>query len=112
MSWPPPGVSRARTIRTIDAPPICDEERQGNLTVLEQQLNREMKCVAGRNQVYIRSVVNGSGKTTPRIALKCSFRKEQGQTPDVYYEHIRDVCCCDPNECEAYRAFQKRFADL
>lgn len=107
MSWPPRGCRRL-SVDEAFGPPITAEEQKSNLTVLESNLNREMKCVAGRNQVYIRSLLTGRGTTKPRIALKCQLRRDIGEQPDVFYEHIRDVCCCDPEKCEAYRRFRAR----
>lgn len=90
-------------------PPISVEEQQANLTDLENQLNRHMVCFAGKNQVYIQSTIVGWGRTSkPRIALKCSLRKEYGHPPDVYYEYVRDVCCGDPAVCPAYQEFKIR----
>jgi len=90
-------------------PPLTDEEQAGNLSVLERQLNEQMKCPAGKNQVYLRSVLTARGATPPRIALKCTYRRDIGLPKEVFFEHIRDVCCGDPEKCEAYRAFKKRF---
>ncbi len=109
MSWPPTSLARkGRTVEEAFGPAITEEEMRSNLTVLETDLNKRMKCVAGKNQVYIRSLLTGRSTTRPRIALRCTFRKDIGQEPHVFYEHIRDVCCCDPQQCEAYRAFQAR----
>lgn len=72
-------------------------------------LNRRMVCVAGRNQVFIQSMILGGGRTSrPRIALKRPLRKQFGYSPDVYHEFIRDVCCADPSSCPAWQAFQQR----
>jgi hypothetical protein len=92
-------------------PPITAEEEGANLTELEERLNREMKCHAGKNQVFIRSLLTGTNTTQPRIALKCHLRKDIGLKPEVFYEHIRDICCGDPEQCEAYRDFQERFVE-
>lgn len=90
-------------------PPISQEEMGSNITDLEKHLNRRMVCFAGKNQVYIQSLILGGGKTSkPRIALKCSLRKEYGHPPDVYYEYVRDVCCGDPSACPAYQEFMAR----
>jgi len=90
-------------------PPITDEEKNANISEMEKQLNRHMECFAGKNQVFIQSVVRGVGsKSKPRIALKCKLRKEFGYPPDVYYEYIRDVCCDNPGACPAYQAFKAR----
>ncbi len=89
-------------------PPVTPEELKANLSALERDLNREMKCFAGRNQVYIQSIVLGDSgpKTRPRICLKCNLRAEYGLQRDVYYEFIKDVCCGDPKQCEAVIRFQ------
>lgn len=102
---------KSPTVSESFGPPLTEEEMTGNLTEMERRLNAEMKCPAGKNQVFLRSLLTGrgTGTTPPRIALKCSFRRDIGQTPEVFYEHIRDVCCCDPEKCEAYRAFKDRF---
>lgn len=102
----PKGPSRAEQAM---GPPLLDEEKKGNLSELEKKLNREMKCPAGKNQVFIRSLVLLSGTTQPRIALKCHLRKDAGMPAEVYLEHIRDVCCTNPEECPAYKKFKDRF---
>lgn len=92
-----------------DIPPITDEEQRTNISELEKDLNRKMVCFAGRNQVYIQSLIEGVGRTSkPRVALKCPLRKQFGHPPDVYYEYIRDFCCGDPTACAAYQEFQAR----
>ena len=92
-----------------DIPAITREEADANLTELEAELNRRMQCVAGKNQVYIQSVIVGQLRTTkPRISLKCPLRKEFGAPPNVYYEYIRDVCCGDPGVCPAQQAFRAK----
>ncbi len=107
MSWP---LRRMSPLKTGEAfgPPLTPEELTTNLSDLERKLNREMKCTAGKNQVYIRSLLTGHSTTRPRIALKCPLRRDIGEPAEVFYEHIRDVCCCDPNTCEAWLAFKKR----
>lgn len=90
-------------------PPLRPEELKGNLTVLQQELNRGMKCPAGVNQVYIRSLVTLKGTTPPRIALKCSNRRDVGDSVDVFLDQIRGMCCGDPQTCEAHRRFRQRF---
>lgn len=87
-------------------PPITEEEADANLSVLERSLNQRMKCFAGRNQVYIQSIVVADFKSQPRICLKCSLRQEYGLDRHVYYEFIRDVCCGDPGQCEAVQQFR------
>jgi DNA-binding response OmpR family regulator len=89
----------------VAAPPITEEELKSNLSLLERDLNKHMKCFAGRNQVYIQATILGGRTTKPRIALKCGLRAEYGLNRDVYLEWIRNVCCGDPNQCEAYQEF-------
>jgi hypothetical protein len=102
--------SKARSrVEEEFGPPITPAELRANLSELERQLNAEMKCQAGRNQVFIRSLLTGMSTTRPRIMLKCHLRRDIGLKPDVFYEHIRDVCCCDPEQCAAYRHFKDRF---
>lgn len=108
MSWPPTALRKSLTVAEAAGPPITPEEMTSNLSMLENKLNRTMVCHAGKNQVFLRSIVTSRGPTRPRIALKCALRRDIGQTPDVFYEHIRDVCCKDPEQCEAYRAFKAR----
>jgi len=87
-------------------PPISEEELNSNLSVLETELNKRMKCFAGKNQVYIQSMILGGATSKPRICLKCSLRSEFGLNREVYYEFIRDVCCGDPSRCEAVQLFE------
>lgn len=106
---PPPAAERTRpTLQEAFGPPLTDEELAGNLSVLQQKLERSMKCPAGKGQVYLRSLLTGKTTTKPRIALKCVMRKDIGLPKEVFFEHIRDVCCCNPDQCEAYQAFKKR----
>jgi hypothetical protein len=108
---PEPKKPRSLRARVEDefGPPVCPEEQRANLSDLERKLNADMKCHAGKNQVFIRSLLTGNGTTQPRITLKCTLRRDIGLKPQVFYEHIRDVCCCDPEKCEAYRQFKERF---
>ena len=110
---PDPKPSGGPRLRVQEAfgPPLTPEEQTGNLSDLERDLNGRMVCPAGKNQVYIRSLLTGSGTTQPRIALKCSLRRDIGKSPEVFYEHIRDVCACDPEQCEAYCKFKDRFVE-
>ena len=79
-----------------------------NLPVLESQLNCQTRCFAGKNQVFIYSLILGGGATTkPRIALKCPLRAEYGLSKLVYYEFIRDICCQQPSACEAVQRFER-----
>lgn len=89
-----------------DIPAVTDEEAAANLTELEKQLNARMKCFAGKNLVYLQSFIGMGTRSRPRICLKCPLRKEYGLSPNVYYEFIRDVCCSDPAQCEAFQKFQ------
>lgn len=100
-------AAMARQASDLAGPcPITDEELNSNLSVLENQLNKHMRCFAGKNQVFIHSQILGGGaRTKPRIALKCPLRAEYGLSRDVYFEFIKDACCGHPARCEAYRRF-------
>ena len=104
-------VAAAMTSRAAELAgerPITDEELSTNLSVLENRLNKQMKCPAGRNQVFIHSQILGGGaKTKPRIALRCPLRAEYGMSRTVYFEFIKESCCGEPNHCEAFRQFAK-----
>ena len=90
-------------------PPITEVERKSNLTMLQQQLHARMQCFAGKNQVYLQSIIGGDGgKTRPRIALKCSLRNDYNMDRHVYHEYIRDVCCDDPTQCPAFKMFLEK----
>src|SRR5512147_532391 len=101
MAWPTKGLMARMRTNEAFGPPLTPEELTGNLSKLQNELHSRMKFPAGRNQVYVRSLLTGTATTRPRIALKFSLRRVIGQTPEVFYEHIRDVCCCDPDLCEA-----------
>ena len=88
-------------------PPVTEEELRSNLSLLETSLNRNMRCVAGRSQVFIQSLLAGVMPTRPRICLRCPLRAEYGMPREVYYEYIRDVCCKEPDRCEAFRRFRE-----
>ncbi len=105
----PDGSPGPLSVEQSFGPPLTAEEQGANLSELERRLNREMKCPAGKNQVFLRSLLTGNGTTPPRVALKCSYRRDIGLRAEVFYEHIRDYCCGDPEKCEAYRAFKQRF---
>jgi len=98
---------KAKKISFAEPPPVTEEELNNNLSMLENKLNRKMKCFAGQNQVYIQSLMRGGIRHKPRICLKCSLRAEYGLNREVYYEFIRDVCCRKPGRCEAVRHFKK-----
>lgn len=102
---------RKPAVQSLVGPALTPEEMTTNLSVLEKNLNRSMKCPAGRNQVYIRSLIVQGGATKPRIVLKCHLRKDIGQQGEVFYEHIRDVCCNDPEQCEAWKRLKDRFVE-
>jgi len=87
-------------------PDVTEEELNGNLSLMEHQLNKDMKCFAGTNQVFIQSRLLGRVTTKPRLMLRCPLRPDYGLARDVYYEYIRDVCCKQPMLCEAYRRFK------
>lgn len=96
----------AHGVATAAPPPISREELNSNVSLLETKLNRAMKCFAGKNLVFIQSMILGGGTTKPRICLKCPLRAEYGLNREVYYEFIRDVCCRSPSRCEAVRLFE------
>lgn len=98
------GALAANAAANSGPPPVTPEEANANLSMLENQLNRKMQCFAGKNKVYLQSVIGRMGR--PRIALKCTLRANYGMSKDVYYEWIRDICCGDPTQCEAYQQFQ------
>ncbi len=111
MSWPPRGMLAKTKVQDAFGPPLTPEELTGNLTVLQNRLNRDMQCPAGRNQVYVRSLLTGNGTTRPRIALKCALRRAVKQSPEVFYEQIRDVCCANHEQCEAWQAMKERYVE-
>ena len=87
-------------------PPLTAEETGRNLSRLVDRLNSEIRCSAGKHQVFLHSFVEGVGcKTVPRATLRCPLREALGVQPYVYYEHIRDVCCAEPQECNTLRAY-------
>lgn len=100
---------RTASMPDASAPPIHADEQKTNLSELERRLNQQMKCPAGKNQVFIRSLVTTQGTTKPRIALKCHLRKDAGLAPEVFFEHIRDTCCANPDNCPAFKKFKDRF---
>lgn len=88
------------------APPLTEEEQGTNIERLADDLNRRMRCGAGKNQVFLHAFVLGVGmKTTPRITLRCPLRAELGLDAYVHFEHIRDVCCGGTETCAALRAY-------
>lgn len=92
-------------------PPLTVEERGRNLSLLVDQMNSEIKCSAGRQQVFLHSFVEEVGRTTtPRVTLRCPLREALGLQPYVYYEHIRDVCCAAPERCETLQAYTAEHA--
>ncbi len=93
-------------------PPLTPEELTTNLSILERKLNSHMTCTAGKNQVFVRSLVLNGGTTRPRIVLKCHLRRDIKLAPEVFYEHIRDVCCGSHETCPAWQAFKERHAQL
>ncbi len=96
----------------MSPPPVTELEQKANVTVLQQQLHARMKCFAGKNKVYLRSVILENGeKTRPRIALKCPLRAEYGMRRHRYFEYIRDVCCNAPSKCRAFQTFLEQNPD-
>ncbi len=112
MTWTPRRTALLKRSDEAAGPPLTPEELTTNLSLLERQLNRQMKCTAGMNQVYIRSVITGRATTRPRIALKCPLRRDLGEPADVFFEYIRDVCCSDPEQCPAWQHFRERAREL
>jgi AmiR/NasT family two-component response regulator len=94
-----------RKAQDAPPPPVTLQEARSNLSELEKRLNGSMKCFAGLNKVFIQSQIGGISR--PRICLKCPLRPEYGLPANVFYEFIENVCCGDPNKCEAYSAFQQ-----
>jgi hypothetical protein len=94
------------TLTQVGLPPLTGEERGQNLSLLVDQLNSEIRCSAGRQQVFLHSFIEDVGRTTtPRVTLRCPLREGLGLQPYVYYEHIRDLCCAAPEKCEALQAY-------
>ena len=102
-------MKKSRPTQEAFGPPVHQDELTVNLSVLERKLNTDMKCPAGKNQVYLRSLMTGSGTTRPRVALKCPLRRDIGEKPEVFYEHIRDVCCGDHSKCPAWQSLKDRY---
>lgn len=89
-------------------PAITEAEHNANLSVLVNDLHKNMKCPAGTNRVLIRSVVTGlNEKTEPRVCLRCPIRQSVGLSEYVYFEHIRDYCCSKPKTCDAVTQYKK-----
>jgi hypothetical protein len=108
-SFNPSRLLRQAEAQAESGPPLTQDELTGNLSQLERKLNTEMKCPAGRNQVYIRSLL-GQGRTTrPRIAMKCQLRKLAGLSLEIYYEEIRSTCCANHEQCPAWQKMKDRF---
>ncbi len=93
-------------------PPLTPEEQNGNLSLLERQLNSQMRCPAGRNQVYIRSLLAVGGTTQPRIALKCQLRKQAGLSLEIFYSDIKNTCCGNHEQCPAWRKMRDSMPDM
>jgi len=90
-----------------EMPSVMEDEQQTSLSNLVHHLNADMKCSAGQQQVFLHAFITGAGqKTKPRVSLRCRIRAAVGMSPYVYYEHIRDLCCGDPNKCEALQRYK------
>ena len=80
-----------------------------SLLQLERKLNEEMRCPAGKNQVYILSRMKTNGRIkreAPQICIDCKIRNYLGWRKRVYLDFIRKVCCGDQKTmCEAYIKF-------
>ncbi len=90
-------------------PPPTEQELSVNLSILERQLNDNMKCPAGRNKVYLRNLLTGRRPGRPRITLKCHLRKDIGMPQDIYLEEIQQLCCGDHEQCPAWSKLKDRF---
>lgn len=83
-----------------------------SLTQLQRKLNTEMRCPAGKNQVYVLSRMKTNGRIkreAPQVCLDCKIRSYLGWRKRVYLDFIRKVCCGHPKRmCEAYVKFMAR----
>lgn len=108
MSSSPQSSMRSR-MKEAFGPPMHPDELTTSLSILEKNLNAKMPCPAGKNQVYIRSLLVIGSTTRPRIALKCPLRRDIGLNPDIFYEHIRDICCSNHESCPAWQQLKSRY---
>ena len=80
-----------------------------SLTQLQRKLNLEMRCPAGKNQVYVLSRMKTNGRIkreAPQVCIDCKIRNYLGWRKRVYLDFIRKVCCGDHKlMCEAYLKF-------
>ena len=89
-----------------EPPPLTDDEQGVNIERLADDLNRRVRCSAGKSQVFLHSFVMGVGQTTPpQITLRCPLRTKLGLETYVYYEQIRDLCCGAPDRCASLQAY-------
>ena len=83
-----------------------------SLLHLQRQLNQEMRCPAGKNQVYVLSRMKTNGRIkreAPQICLDCKIRSYLGWRKRVYLDFIQKVCCGEHKRmCEAYVKFMAR----
>ena len=83
-----------------------------SLVQLQRKLNAEMRCPAGKNQVYVLSRMKTNGrikKEAPQVCLDCKIRSYLGWRKRVYLDFIRKVCCGEHKRlCEAYIKFMAR----
>jgi hypothetical protein len=104
ISW----SGNVRKVVLDDLNPLHPDELVGNLSKIERDINRAMKCPAGKNQVYIRYLLRPQGTTRPRIALKCPHKAAIGEDSVVFYEHIKDFCTTHKqSDCPAWQNFLK-----
>ena len=82
---------------------------QISLVQLERKLNDEMRCPAGKNQVYVLSRMKSNGrikKEAPQVCLDCKIRSYLGWRKRVYLDFIQMACCGEhKRKCEAYVKF-------
>ena len=83
-----------------------------SLVQLQRKLNMEMKCPAGKNQVYVISRLKTNGrikKEAPQVCLDCKIRSHLGWRKRVYLDFIQKACCGEHKRlCEAYVKFMAR----
>lgn len=83
-----------------------------SLLQLQRQLNEQMQCPAGKNQVVVLSRLRTNGrikKEAPRVCLDCKIRSTLGWRKRVHQDFIQKVCCGDHKRmCEAYTKFMAR----
>jgi len=89
-----------------------EQKTKVSLVQLQRELNKEMRCPAGQNQVYILTRMKTNGrirKESPQVCLDCKIRSFLGWRKKVFQEYIEKVCTQDyKHRCEAYQTFMAR----